>query len=412
MNNNNFIIGALAVAAIALFGCNKVEQAIDTPKENSFPFEFIASNIETKTTNDGLHTYWKSGDKVNLFHAVAGSTTYVSDGAFAAGADGASVTFSGTLASELTADYYDWYAIYPQNDNITTPANSGEYGYVTIGSAHNSSQTQTGNNSKTHLAGTRYPVAGKVASVAKASKPAITLSHLTSVVAVHVTNGTGAPITVSEVSFTGTEDIIGKYFIDFVNTPVVYTAYAGNVSSTAVLNVTSGAAIDPGSDATFYLAIKPFTAPNAETISLSVTADNGAQVRNKVLTADASFVAGTINTLNFTYDKAAPSIPEPTSKTGWYRVEKADWLVANDRVVIVNADGTQAMSKVQKSSNRDGVAITVEDDDAYKHITSLHSDSQVFILETGTVSGSFAYWCENGDEANKYIYAASSSSNS
>ena len=411
MKTRFFSLSALAVAAIAFIGCNKAEQAIQTPEKAGIPFEFIASDIDTKTTNDGLHTNWKSGDQVNLFHAVAGSTTYVAEtSAFEASSDGASVTFTGTLNGELTGDNYDWYAIYPYSSYITTPASTST-GYVTIGSASNASQAQTGNDSKAHLAGTKYPVAGKITGVAKATKPAIPMSHLTSVIAVHVTNGTSSPITVSEISFTGTEDIVGNFYIDFTGSPVVYTPRTSYVSSTASLNVTSGSAIDPGDDATFYLAVKPFTAPASETISISVTADNGAQVRNKELASAANFVAGTINTLNFTYDKAASSLPEPSEVSGWYRVEKPAWLAAGDRVVIVNNDGTKVMKNVQKSGNRDGVAIAVAADGLYKKITSFNDEAQVFILETGTVSGSFAFWCENGDNPSKYIYAASSSSN-
>ena len=406
--------GALAVAAIAFVGCNKVEQSIENKIEKSgVPFEFVASGVETKTTSDGYaSTLWATGDKVNLFHAVAGSTTYVSDGAFEATADGASVTFSGTLASALTEDKYDWYAIYPQNNNIETPANTGTKGFVTVGSSATGKQTQNGNDSKLHLAGTRIPVAGKVLGVAKDTKPSIAMQHLVSVICVHLVNGTSSPITVSEISFTGTEDIVGTYFIDFVSSPVVYTpSGATYVNSTATLSVTGGAAINPGNDAVFYMAVKPFTAPAGGTISLSVTADNGAQVRQKVLAADVVFLPGSLNTLNFTYDKTASDVAEPTSKTGWYRVEKTDWLAAEDRVIIVNEGGDKAMSKVQNSNNRDGVAVTVEADGDYKHITTSVNEAQVFILETGTAAGSFAFWCENGDEASKYIYAASSSSN-
>lgn len=410
MRTRFFTLSALAVAAIALLGCNKVEEENIVPQKNGIPFEFTASGVDTKTTNDGVHTNWKSGDQVNLFHAVAGSTTYVSDGAFTADADGASVKFTGTLAGELTAANYDWYAIYPYSSYVTTPA-STTAGYLTVGSYATGSQSQTGNSSMAHLAGKNYPVAGKVLGLAKDGKPSIAMTHLTSVVAVKVTNGTANPITVSKVSFTGTESIVGQFFIDFTSTPVVYTERTSYVSSIADLNVTSGTAIAAGENATFYLAVKPFTAHDGETLTLAVTADNGAQSREKSLTADATFAAGTINTLNFTYDKAPASIPEPTSKTGWYRVEKPEWLTAGDRVVIVNEEGTKAMKNIQKDSNRDGVAVTVAEDDIYKKVSSLHDESQIFILETGSVAGSFAFWCENGDQPNKYIYAASSGSN-
>lgn len=293
----------MAAAAIAFVGCNKFEQSIEAPGTD-MPFEFIATGIDTKTTNDGVHTNWASGDKVNLFHAIAGSTTYVSDDAFTAGASGASVTFSGTLAESLTSENYDWYAIYPQNDKITTPANTGTKGYVTVGSTATGKQKQTGNSNMTHIAGSNYPVAGKALNIAKDTKPEISMSHLTSVVAVKVTNGLSVPITVSEVAFTGTERIVGTFFIDFVSNPVVYTSSGDSyTSNTATLQVNGGTSIAAGGNAIFYLAVKPFEAPAASTLSVSVSASNGTQVFNKVLGSAANFVAGTINTLNVTYDK-------------------------------------------------------------------------------------------------------------
>lgn len=297
-------LSALAVAAIAFFGCNKVETPIETPNEpKGIPFEFTASEIIAKTTFDGTHTNWKSTDKVNLFHAEAGSTSYTSDGLFTASADGRDVTFTGTLASELTAANYDWYAIYPYSSYITTPA-STSVGYVTIGSASSGKQKQTGNSDMTHIAGDKYPVAGKALNVAKETKPVITMSHLTTVIAVKVTNGLTSPITVSEVSFTGTEKINGTFYIDFVSDPVVYTKSDDeHTSNTATLQVASGAAIAAGANATFYLAVKPFTAPASSTLSVSVTANNGAQVFNKVLASATNFLAGKINTLNVEYDK-------------------------------------------------------------------------------------------------------------
>jgi hypothetical protein len=321
MKTRLFFVSALAVAAIAFVGCNKIESSIEVINNNGYPFEFTASQISSKTVNDGVSTNWAADDNVNLFHAVAGSTSYISDGEFTASEAGESVTFTGTLAEELTADNYDWYAIYPYNTNISTPANTGTKGYVTIGSAHNGTQAQTGNNSKAHLAGNKYPVAGKATNVAKDTKPVISFAQLSSVIAVKVTNGTESPITVSEVSFTGTERINGTFYIDFVSSPVVYTSSGdGYTDNTADLTVTSGTPIAVGDYATFYLAVKPFTAPAAGTISLSVTADNGEQVRNKELEAAATFAAGKINTLNFTYDKASSvaTLPFSIDGTGGY----------------------------------------------------------------------------------------------
>ena len=303
MKKTFFSLSVVAAAAIAFVGCNKIENDVKTTSDNGIPFEFTASGVDTKTTYDGTHTNWKSGDKVNLFHAEAGSTSYVSDGQFSTSEDARTVTFTGTLKSELTADNYDWYAIYPYTSQIVTPANNSK-GYMTIGSSASEKQKQVGNSDMTHIAGSNYPVAGKALSVAKGTKPEITMSHLTSVIAVKVTNGLTKPITVSEIAFTGTEKICGTFYIDFASSPVVYTSSGDSyTSNTATLQVNSGTPIAAGGNAIFYLAIKPFSAPAASTLSVSVSASNGTQVFNKVLGSAADFVAGTINTLNVTYNK-------------------------------------------------------------------------------------------------------------
>ena len=82
--------------------------------------EFVLNlNPPTKTVNDGLGTKWIAGDKVNVFHAVAGTEEYVNDGAFEY-TSGSS--FSGKLAGSLDADKaYDWYVAYPYDENMTSP---------------------------------------------------------------------------------------------------------------------------------------------------------------------------------------------------------------------------------------------------------------------------------------------------
>ena len=42
----------------------------------------INLNPATRTVNNGLSTEWVEGDNVNVFHAVAGTTDYIDDGAF------------------------------------------------------------------------------------------------------------------------------------------------------------------------------------------------------------------------------------------------------------------------------------------------------------------------------------------
>lgn len=316
MKTRFIIICACVASIVALFSCTKEKNnLIDNPNDvivnEGIPFEITVSSDETKTTIADKTTSWEATDNINLFHAEAGNTSsFTNDGQFSASAAGSSVAFTGTLAAELTADYYDWYAIYPYSSYNTTPKNSGSSGYVTIGSAASSSQIQTGNSNMNHIAGANYPIAGKVTGVAKETKPAITMTPLTSIVAVEVTNETTSAINVSEIAFTGTEanGIVGTYYIDFTGADVVFTKSSDTyVSNTARLTISAGEEIAAGEKATFYLAIKPFTAHTGESITLSVTTtQKGLQEKvSSSLTDNFSFLAGKIHKLTFSYTKTA-----------------------------------------------------------------------------------------------------------
>ncbi len=296
MKHSAFTLGAMLAATFALSSCNESLSPLQ-PTEG-VPFEI--STLLTKTANDGLNTVWASGDAINLFHAEAGATTYISDGQFTVD-DVLTGVFSGTLASALEeGKSYDWYANYPYNSKITTPAiTSGYNTWVTIGGT---SQTQTGNGSRAHLAGTACPLYGVAKSVASDVKPAIEMKQLASVVAIKVTNTLEDALTVSSVSFTSSEDIVGTYYIDYSGETPVYTLRGDSyVSKTATLTVTDGTAIEQNSSAVFYIALKPHKAESGSTLKISV---NGVE-KTLTLTKDVTFTAGHIKTLQYEYDKAS-----------------------------------------------------------------------------------------------------------
>ena len=293
-------LGASLAAIAALASCNKELEAPIEDLKGGVPFEICASTADTKTSIDGFATSWVAGDAINLFHAEARTTTYISDGEFTISAENLPVNkFKGTLDVELTAESYDWYAFYPYSSYNKTPAGSSktDFGYTTIGGT---TQTQTGNNSTAHLAGEPCPLYGVVKSVASNVTPKVEMNHLTSIIEVNVTNNSGKALTVSNVSFTGTEDIVGTYYVNFAGAPVVYTKKSTTeVSNTVSLSVANGTAIANGASAQFYIAVKPFTAPNGQTLKVSV---NGYS-KDIPLTKDVTFTAGKIKKVNFKYDK-------------------------------------------------------------------------------------------------------------
>lgn len=168
--------------------------------------------------------------------------------------------------------------------------------------------TQDGNDSKAHLSGKSCPMYAVAKNVAASDVPTFTMKHLTSVVAVTVTNTNDDPLTVNSVSFSAPEGtlIFGSFFINFTeNGDPVYTKHttASWTSNTSNLTVKNGTAIAKNGKATFYLAIKPFAANIGDELKISV---NGYEKTHK-LTKDVEFKAGKIEAVNFKYDKPAPS---------------------------------------------------------------------------------------------------------
>ena len=341
MKKISFVFGAAMAAIFALTSCNKEISNPDEIIQDGIPFEISAASADTKTSNDGIATNWDAGDALNLFHAEAGSTTYISDGSFSiAEEDLASKKFKGTLASALEKGNYDWYAFYPYSKYNKTPAGSSQddFGFTTIGGT---SQTQIGNNSTAHLCGTVCPLYGVAKSVASSATPGITMKHLTSIIEVNVTNNSGKDLSVSSVSFTGTEDIVGTYYINFTQTPVVYTSRGETyVSNTASLSVTGGETIADGASAKFYIAIKPFTVSSG----VLRVAVNGYE-KEITISNETVFTAGKIKTINFNYN------PEPSIQMG------PDW----NAIFGTSYSGTFSTSANDLSLNGriEGVSIAV-----------------------------------------------------
>lgn len=302
--------GLMFAGALALSVSCAKEQDMIAPGDESLepvgvPFELFAG-VETKTSTnaDASAFSWSEGDAINVFHAVAGSTEYGSNDEFTLTSG---TNFSGTLTEPLTADAYDWYALYPYKSQIVSPANTSG-GWVNIcSSGKNVAQVQTGNNSKTHLAGQYFPLYGKAASVAKDTKPTIELKQALAVIRVHVTNGKAAPLTVENITFkapTNTK-LVGSYYIDFSGVTPVFTASNDSyVSNIAKLTVTGGTALEKDEEADFYFAVKPFTASIGDDLVLNV---NGFEKTFTISGSAVEFKPGKIKTLNIIYNPAAES---------------------------------------------------------------------------------------------------------
>lgn len=301
MKKLSLFLGMALAASLSLTNCTeKIEGPIAPATPAGIPFE-ISADISTKTTNDGLATNWAKGDAINLFHAEASTAEYVSDNDFKLDATREGV-FTGNLSSALDpSTSYDWYAIYPYNQALETPANNATTAkYFYVGGRSDTPAVQNGNNSTSHLVERYAPLWGKANSVASNDKPSMIMQHLASVVKVKVTNTTEEPLTVNSVAFTSTEPIVGQFYIDVTGTAVEYTTATGLYnSSTASLTVNGATPLAKGESALYYIPIKPHTVAKDKVLKISV---NGYE-KPLTLPNDVTFTAGKIKTLVFDYNK-------------------------------------------------------------------------------------------------------------
>lgn len=331
--------GMMLVAAFTLTNCAKeIENPNQQPEQQGYPFEIVASTVDTKTVNDGMATKWVAEDKINLFHAVCDDTDYKNNGAFTV-KDVESGNFAGNLCEELDPqEEYDWYAFYPYKSQIASPKNEAGWAYI----GNRNGITQAGGYGKTaHLASSNCPLYGVAKAVPAADTPSIEMWHLSSVVAINVINMTDEPLTVTSATLTANEPIVGSFYIDFSSTPTYTASEEQYVSNAATVNVTGGAALGNGESGVLYLVVKPFTAAKDSKLYLSV---NGYE-KELTMPQDVTFTAGKIKTLNFKYDKA------PTPHVTWDLTQDSYSSAAADKVTWTSDYVNLSLEQGESSSS-------------------------------------------------------------
>ena len=374
----SFVYAAgLMCLALSITDCQKelVDQTTPASEPN---FELFAQPVTTKTANNGLDTKWVAEDGINVFHAEAGSTLYVSDNQFTV-KDIETGRFDGTVSKSLSTDKsYDWYAFYPYKDKIVSPKNE-KTGYCYIGSRSDATQSQTGDNNMLHISGGNYPLYGIAKNVASSDVPSIQMQHLSSVVKIVVTNSTDEALALTDVAFTANENISGQFYISFDSETPKYTdaQYSSKIAKLAVSDVT----ISPKASATVYFAVKPFTAKTGTTLKLAV---NGYE-KTLTLPTDVTFTAGHIKTLGFNVDKKIP-------KKVWTIVTDASTLAVGDKIVIVSNSKKKVAAGIESDYLKETSAQFSSD---LSTIESMFADASVF-----TLGGSANSWTlSNSDGA-------------
>lgn len=309
-------LGLIAMA-FSLTNCSQ-EYDFATVEQNNFEIYASAS----RTTNDGVNTLWEAGDAINLFHAVAGGTSYVNDGEFAL-ADATTGQFKGTLGEELSVESYDWYACYPYSSTHSEPGVGRSYiigNTTTVGK-----QEQSGNNSTAHLAGEKFPLVGAVKGVANGEAPTIVMHQAASVAKFIVKNTTSQAITVRSIEMKAEgHHLTGYFFLNFTDmAKFSCSPESGKTSDTALLEVANGSAIAAGEQAEFYLAVAPFVKAEGSELTFTVNAANNSgtvATWSKSTTVATTFTAGKMKDITLPFTATFLTVPVVSTEEEPYLV--------------------------------------------------------------------------------------------
>lgn len=384
------------VAAAAFIACSKEIQVSIEPDTPMMKTITITTDVLTKSTLDAGHEnlVWSTGDKISVFNDQNNTNAELS------------YAPSGYMTVDVPAGTTEVYGHYPYyKSNTSGPSSVSVY----------ISKSQTQKNPG-ELAGNNYPMVAK-GTVTADNKANMIFYPVASALALNIYHtGLVGTEKVSKVVVTPHTDntlFTGSQNTDITANNVAYTSAASSDPITVTLtNALTLGSTKPADAQAFDGQIYVCLAKQSYAqVNFEITTDKGVySITSNSTPFDCEnndFVPVNINLNKASF---TPGISEPTEKTGWYRVESANWLSAGDRVAIVANGYNVAASSADNGNNRKSVAVTKTTDDGYAKMTFTTS-VQEFILEDGTKSGSFGFWCDNGDKPSYYIYASSSSSN-
>ena len=375
MKKLTYII-AIATSVLAMASCQK-EQNV-TNSDDLTVVSFSTSEIQTKTTfgdktAEGKYpTLWTGNEKVG----VAYNSGPVNKENITSSTDGKSASFEIAFAQDANATNHNFYVISPA-DAFLGMTKDGEKGHIKI------ETTQTPGE------GTCDPAAQVIAASHKSetfdTQVNLAFSHVTSYgnLSIILPENAGA---VSKISLTSSKNIAGRFYYDFNG------ALSENSASSTISLLTNKV-----SD--IFFACAPADLSGGK-LDITVTTENGTYEKSIDLTGKTlKFESGKIS--KFTVN----GFTKKESDEVYTLVTDASSLKIGDKIIIAAATADFAISTTQNKNNRGQAAVTKKN----KTIVNPGNDVQVFTLEAGTKSDTYATYAFNTGSG--YIYAASRSAN-
>lgn len=375
-------------AAFLAVGCQKEKEVNDVlSSENTHSLIFTADKAgETRTAiaseEDGVVSYkWIEGDEGRMhIYEKSGEGESVS-------------TKEGTITQmELTEDgkIATFHVTFEGNAPAGTVTYSATYGGK-VSESHNPyipSEQNPGVDSFDPNADAMF--ASEITKPTREENPTFKFD-MARVVSVNKMTLKGLPAgdKVESVTFESDKDHYG------------YITAEGNLTNKGkklIMTYTENNTIPSSGEFPVYFTTAPVT---DATFTVTVVTDKKRYVKTSAKTI--SFAVGQVR--RFGVNLAGCEAEEGQTFTLVESV--SDLKIGNLVVIAANGSKDIAMSIVQNANNRGETAATKSSD--YKKIT-VTEQVQLFTLETGTQTGTYAFHCVNGDNEG-YIYAASSSNN-
>jgi hypothetical protein len=369
-----------ATVALLLSACNKQENDVSVPSPGMI--RFVAESIETRTTfgspTGGKYpTLWTTNKDVK----VAVNYTSSKDVSVTPSSDSKTAKFEAEL-NLPEAGPYTFMALSPATASVALSAEHKSWN-VNIPAA------------QTPLTGSVDEDAQIIAAVSSAyeaapDKVSFQFKHVTAYGHFSIKNLNLSGAAVQSVSLTSSVPFAGRWYYY----PEDGTVQANSASSTITLTTTSVNDV--------WFACAPADLSGA-TLKVTVATDKGSFEKTVTCPASANLASGDV--FKFAVDFSGIDIQAPQK---YILVTDPANLTPGSKVIIANQNDEKAISTTQNGNNRGVAGITVASDGS---VSDPADDVQIFVIEEGTADGSVAFKCVNGAQADKYIYAASSSSN-
>ena len=385
-----------AVAATALVSCEnnfndttvngdtnlvKVTLTADKPT--------VVSENRTELDNEG-QPLWSVGDKIGVYTAQEKDATiypFTNDNETDATA---TTTFTGNTALANTL-----YVYYPCGDKILDGGARG-----TISATQQPTATSFDGASDIMIAKpvTLDPEGNQLSN--------LEFARLGAIVKVVLKDKTGnlANQHLSTLTMTAATNLAGYVYLDVVNQELgnLYS----NQSQSVTANYTPATTYEiDGTNAT-YIVVYPQTLASGSKLTFNAQTEGYTITKEITLSQDINLAMGKVTTLNVSLD--ATNVEEIETiewvNNAYNLVPNITGLAVGDKVVIAAAGYDMALSTTQNTNNRSAVAITKNTDN---NTIKIDSTVEVLTLVEGSVEGTFAFKTSD----NKYLYAASSSSN-